>query len=186
MVPEYAFLSDAIRVIDIPDITKGRILRVLMNADREEAIGLFAERSTPVMTVDQAGDTQANDRDEHWRWRLRMAERIGAQLDPSRFGVKAFYVLGSSKNATAGPASDIDLLIHFEGTRKQRKDLDIWLEGWSICLAEQNYLRTGYRSDGLLDIHIVTGEEIARRSDFAVKIGAITDPARQLPLKGQG
>ncbi len=185
VLPEYSFLSDAIRVIDIPDITEGRILRILMNADREEAMGLFAERSTPVRTVDQAGDTQINDRDEHWRWRLRMAERIGGRLDPSRFGVKAFYVLGSSKNATAGPASDLDLLIHFEGTEKQRKDLDIWLEGWSICLAEQNYLRTGYSSDGLLDIHIVTDEEIARRSDFAVKIGAITDPARQLPLKGQ-
>jgi len=47
---------------------------------------------------------------EHWRWRYRMAERIAARLDPRRFGVKGFYLIGSTKNATAGAASDIDLL----------------------------------------------------------------------------
>ena len=44
-----------------------------------------------------------------------------------------------------------------------------------------NYLKTGYASDGLLDIHIVTDQDIANKTSFAVKIGSITDPA--LPLK---
>ena len=44
-----------------------------------------------------------------------MAERIAADLDAERFGVEALYVFGSVKNATAGPGSDIDLLIHVEG-----------------------------------------------------------------------
>jgi pyruvate,water dikinase len=47
---------------------------------------------------------------------LRMAEHVAARLDPDRFGVVGFYVFGSVKNATAGPASDIDVLIHFCGT----------------------------------------------------------------------
>ena len=47
-------------------------------------------------------------------------------------------------------------------------------------MAEMNYLRTGFRSKGLLDVHIVTDEDIARRDSFAVKIGAITDAARPL------
>ena len=40
---------------------------------------------------------------------LRMAERIARAIDAERYGVKAMYVIGSTKNATAGPSSDIDL-----------------------------------------------------------------------------
>ena len=54
-----------------------------------------------------------------------MVKQVAKKLDPQRFGVKAFYVFGSTKNATAGPQSDIDVLIHFNGTTRQRKDL--WL-----------------------------------------------------------
>ena len=114
-----------------------------------------------------------------------MAERMAVLLDPERFGVKAMYVFGSTKNATAGPGSDIDLLIHFQGNDEQKRELAIWLEGWSLCLAEINYSRTGYKSDGLVDYHLLTDEDIANKTSYAVKIGAITDAARLLPLKGQ-
>lgn len=112
-----------------------------------------------------------------------MAERIASQLDPQRFGVAAMYVVGSTKQGTAGPSSDIDLLIHFRGTGKQRAELLLWLEGWSLCLDEMNHLRTGRRTGGLLDIHIVTDEDIAMKSSYAVKIDSPTDPARPLLLK---
>ncbi|HXY39137.1 MAG TPA: nucleotidyltransferase domain-containing protein, partial [Vicinamibacteria bacterium] len=118
----------------------------------------------------------------HWRWRLRMAQRIAAVLDPARFGVKAAYVFGSTKNGTAGPASDIDLLLHVEKDDGRRHDLELWLAGWSESLAEANYLRTGYRTEGLLDVHYVTDEDIARSDSYASKIGAVTDAARPLPL----
>jgi hypothetical protein len=45
-----------------------------------------------------------------------------------------------------------------------------------------NYLRTGYRSRGLLDIHFLRDEDIEAQTSFAVKIGAVTDPARLLVL----
>jgi hypothetical protein len=99
--------------------------------------------------------------------------------------VKALYVFGSTKNATAGPGSDIDLILHFAGTPAERRELELWLEGWSLCLAEMNFLRTGYRSEGLLDVHLVTDEDVARQTSFAAKIGAITDAARSLQL-GRG
>jgi predicted nucleotidyltransferase len=114
-----------------------------------------------------------------------MAERIGREVDPERFGVRALYVFGSTKNATAGPGSDIDLLVHFVGDDRQRECLTLWLDGWSQCLSEINYLRTGYRTEGLLDLHVVTDEDIAAGTSYAVKIGAVTDPARPLPL-GKG
>jgi len=97
-------------------------------------------------------------------------------------GVAGLYVFGSTKNATAGLKSDIDILVHVRGSERQREELQAWLEGWSLCLDEMNYLRTGYRTGGLLDVHIVTDEDIAQRTSFAVKIGAVTDAARPLPL----
>jgi pyruvate,water dikinase len=96
--------------------------------------------------------------------------------------VKAAYVFGSTKNGTAGPASDIDLLLHVEGDDDRRRELAVWLDGWSQSLAEINYLRTGYRSEGLLDVHFVTDADVARGDSFASKIGAVTDAARPLPL----
>jgi pyruvate,water dikinase len=113
-----------------------------------------------------------------------MAQQLAGSLDPVRFGVKAAYVLGSTKNATAGPASDIDLILHVEPGAARRRELEAWLEGWSQALAEMNYLRTGYSKSGLLDVHFVTDEDIAGGSSFAAKIGAVTDAARPLPLGG--
>ena len=112
-----------------------------------------------------------------------MAEHIASRLDSQRFGVKGLYVFGSTKNATAGPGSDIDMLVHFQGIESQREELMLWLEGWSLCLDEMNYLQTGYKTGGLLDVHLVTDEDIANKTSYAVKIGAITDAARPLPLQ---
>jgi len=120
---------------------------------------------------------------EQWRWRMRVAERIAEELDPERFGVEAMYVIGSTKNATATAASDIDLLVHFRGTEAQKRELLAWFDGWSLSLTEMNYMRTGIRSERLLDIHIVTDDEIERKSSYAVKIGAVTDAARPLNLR---
>ena len=132
-----------------------------------------------------SGDITPADED-HWRWRLAMAERIAERLDAQRYGVTSIYVFGSTKNATAGPASDIDLLVHDRGDESRRTALATWLDGWSAALAELNYLRTGYRVDGLLDVHYVTDDDIARQTSYAAKIGAVTDAARRLPLGGAG
>jgi pyruvate,water dikinase len=183
LLPEFAHLEDTLRVIDVPLQTGGLILRVLMNADLDQAVGFLSARQPRGRHPEEGIDTVDRGTDEHWRWRFRMAQKVAAELEPQRFGVKAFYVFGSTKNATAGPASDIDVLLHFQGSPQQESDLLLWLEGWSRCLSEMNFLRTGYRTDGLLDIHLVTDKDIVERSSYAVKIDAITDPARKLPMK---
>lgn len=191
LLPEYAYLEDTLRVIDVPEATDGKILRILMNADLDEAVGLLGAPDAQT----QAGALPTSPRvspeitdlptEEHWRWRLGMVEQIAARLDPDRFGVAGFWVLGSTKNATAGPGSDIDLLVHFRGDDQQRSELLIWLEGWSLSLAQMNFLRTGYRTKELLDVHLITDEDIERQSSYAVKISAVTDAARPLLMKGQ-
>jgi predicted nucleotidyltransferase len=183
LCPECAELDKVIRVIDVPGAADGRILRVLMNADLEEAVALLAPPGVRPEAVAETGASPARAGDDHWRWRLQMAERIAAELDGDRFGVVAFFVFGSVKNATAGPGSDIDLLIHFRGTPEQRAALEGWLDGWSLALGEMNRRRCGYPTRHLLDVHLVTDAEIAARSSFAVKIGAVTDAARRLPIR---
>ncbi|MBI3477218.1 MAG: pyruvate, phosphate dikinase [Acidobacteria bacterium] len=183
MMPDFAHLADVLHVIDVPRDTHGMVLRVVMNADLDQAVAFLAPAQQRDGSIAPRVESLDRSGEEHWRWRFRMAQRIAAQLDGTKFGVKAFYLIGSTKNATAGPASDIDLLLHFQGTEGQEGELQLWLEGWSRCLGEINFLRTGYRSDGLLDVHLVTDKDIAERSSFAVKIDAITDPARKFPLK---
>ena len=115
-------IGRVVRVIDVPGVTDGQVLRVLMNADLDEAVGMLAAPGQSVVGVrEEVARRGAAPAEDHWRWRLRMAERIAEQLDAERFGVKALYVFGSTKNATAGPGSDIDLLVHFRGTPEQRR-----------------------------------------------------------------
>ncbi len=182
VLPEFAYLLDTIHLIDIPAITEGRVMQILMNADLGESIGLLTQprvTGEPVELLRRASEQHA---DIYWPWRLRMAEYIASQIDTDRMGVKGFYIFGSTKTGTAGPGSDIDLLVHFEGTEVQRDLLTAWFNAWSLCLDQMNYLQTGYRSGGLLDVHIITDEDIERKTSYAVKIGAVTDAARPLPL----
>jgi len=182
LVPEFAHLADVVRVVDVEKSSEGLVLRILMNADLQEAVALLATPGSPELPASPRGAPPGRQSEEHWRWRMRFAQKIASELDGERYGVKGFYVFGSTKNGTAGPGSDIDVIVHVAGTPEQRQGLEQWLDGWSLCLAEMNYLRTGYRAERLLDVHYVTDEDIARRSDYATKIGAVTDAARPLPL----
>jgi len=181
LVPEYKHLSDTVKVIDVTHATDGQILRVLINAELEEAIAFLDEpKATKVTSLDTSEYIEWQP-SNYWQWRYKMAEKMAELIPAEIFGVKGFYIFGSSKNANAGPASDIDLLIHIE-ENSDREKLNWWFDGWSQCLSELNYLKTGYTSEGLLDIHYVTDEDIEKRTSFASKIGAITDPAKQLKI----
>lgn len=184
LLPAYGYLEDVIRVIDVADVTDGKVLKLAMNADLEEALAYLTSPSgsqqESVKAEENLNYNEPFADDRFWRWRFYMAERVAERMDLQRFGVKSIYLIGSTNNGTAGPGSDIDLLIHFQGSQFQQDELLKWLEGWSHCLAEMNYLETGYSSEGLLDVHIITDEDIERKTSFAVKIGSVTEPAYQL------
>lgn len=184
IMPDYAPLAEVIRVIDIPTQSNGQVLNIYMNANIPEAQAIL---SAPTGITDHGYFNNrtvhsAHRDDIHWRWRMQAVSDLAAQLDPQRFGVIACYLFGSAKNATAGPASDIDLLIHFRGSQEQRVDLMSWLEGWSLSLSYTNYIQTGYATKGLLDVHLVSDEDIKHRRGHAARIGATSDPARLLKV----
>jgi hypothetical protein len=164
------------------------VLRVLMNGELDQAMGLLgnAEGASGVEILEPVSASTAiaaESSDNHWQWRSHMAQCIGEQLDAERFGVKALYLLGSAKNTVAGPDADIDLLVHVGDDPERRRELELWLDGWSRALAEVNFLRTGRRSEGLLDVRCVGDREVALGIGVASKIGAVTDPARLLACR---
>ena len=184
ILPDYANLAEVIKVIDVVGVTSGDYLKVLMNAEARQAVGLLGR---PGKEVESASAVyfkaqKTSPADDHVRWRERYAERIAARLDSERFGVQAMYLIGSVKDRTAGPKSDIDLLIHFRGSDDQRRDLLSWLDGWSQSLSEINYQKTGTRTKELLDVHIITDKDIEKRSSYAAKIGSASGAARPLTL----
>ncbi len=184
VLPEFTSLADTVHLIDIPETTGGQVLQILMNAELNEALGILADPSTTVeQTEHELVDLYEPQPDNFWRWRQEMARLLASQVDSARFGVEGFYVFGSTKNASAGMGSDIDILVHFRGSAEQREALLLWLEGWSLCLDEINFIKTGYRAGGLIDIHIVTDEDIKNETSFAIKIGAVTDAALRLSMK---
>lgn len=123
----------------------------------------------------------AYESDEHWIWRYQIAEKIAAAMDFELFGVEAVYIIGSTKNASAGPCSDIDLLIHFTGSETQRQRLESWLEGWGMGLAELNRIKTGCATEGsLVDFHLITNEDIRSKTSYAVMIGSVDNSAHLL------
>ena len=179
--PDFADLSNVIYVTDIRKEYDGKVLKVLMNEDINQAIAFFSEPSSQENSFDIY--SQSNFvKEDFWSWRFSMAENIAANLNPDLFGVKAIYLIGSTKNATAGPMSDIDLLIHITDDKDKKELLSIWLDGWSRCLSRLNFLRTGYKTEKLLDIHYITDYDIDKKTSMASKINAVTDAARKLTI----
>ena len=183
LLPTMAHLADTVKVVDVAREAGGLVLRVLMNAEAEQAVAFLSppRPATPGAAEGVfAAEVPVRAAEDHARWRARMARRIAANLDRERFGVVGLYLIGSAKHETGGAGSDIDLLVHMRGTDRQRADLELWMEAWSQALAEMNYLRSGQKVDGLVDAHIITDEDIARGDSYASKIDAPTDPAKKL------
>jgi hypothetical protein len=182
ILPSYSFLSSVIHVIEVPQVADGMILRVLMNADESKAAGILFPKSTADFTQEDIVNHMEDSGKEHWRWRMYMAEKIASQLEPERFNVKALYVMGSTKNNTAQPGSDIDLLVHFEGTNRQKKEIENWFEGWSLALDEMNYLRTGYKAGGLLDVHFIDQDGLDQNQKTFTQYDLESGCCKELPL----
>ena len=184
ILPDFSYLEKVIRVIDVKKVTDGKILKILMNSDLDRAIAVLSKDKTPEITSKAKEAYFFDDRQEkedHSGWRFHMAEKIASSLEAEKYGVKGIYIFGSAKNGTAGPGSGIDLIVHTSG--EHEKDLSLWFQGWSLCLSELNFLRTGHETEGLLDIYMITDEDIKEGKGVAVKIGAVTDAAKPLLLK---
>lgn len=122
------------------------------------------------------------DSDHHWRWRKKMAEALTELISFSYYGIHHVYLIGSVKDAKAGPKSDIDLLIHVTDDPDKEQLLKEWISGWGYALAQINYEKTGYWVDGsLIDLHLIHTAEIQNKTNsYASMIGSFHNSARLL------
>jgi predicted nucleotidyltransferase len=183
LLSEFAYLEDVIKVIDVPQSSKGSVLKIFMNSDFDTAMGALIIPSGETSHEFEAREIIEINMADYWVWRFKMAEKIASEVDPERFGVKGIYLFGSTKNSTSGPGSDIDLIVHIDSAKCDKAILTHWFEGWGLALSEMNYLKTGYRAESLLDIHFITDEDVKNKSDYAQKIFSSSDNARQLKMK---
>ena len=158
--------NDIVRVIRVADIADGGTLSVVMDGDAGKALAYLVPP-------------------DHWVWRMEKVNELAAELDAEVMGVHGLYVVGSTKDGTAGPASDIDLIVHFRGTEQQRYGLIGWLEDRGKKLAEENAERTGYQTGDLLDVHIITDEDLEKGTSWASHVTSRYNKAKKIEI-GKG
>ncbi|TAL69682.1 MAG: pyruvate, phosphate dikinase [Bacteroidetes bacterium] len=166
ILPESSYLADTIKIINIPEVTNGLVLRLLMNADEEEAVAILTQPSAIPIYNTSTLLQKENLFNEPLHWRLHIADLIASKLDEKLFGVKAVYLFGTVFNLAAGANSDIDLLVHFTGNNEQRERVWAWFEGWNHSLSEINYIQSGYKLPNILDIHIATDKDIEEKEYY--------------------
>jgi predicted nucleotidyltransferase len=114
---------------------------------------------------------------------MQKVEEIAEALDPELYCIESVYLIGSTKDGSAGPASDIDLLVHFRGTEEQKEKLQAWFEEWGKKLDEENLQRTGIKTGGLLDVHIITDDDIKKKTSWASHITSPYMSVKKIQLK---
>lgn len=183
-LPEYGHIANVLRVINVSESTGGNVVRVLFNSDSGIAMGLVTDSSSSQLYSAESGSAIKSESyyDEPLQWRKRMAENMALKLDAERFGVKGIYLFGTVYNETAGPNSDIDLLIHFEGTDEQRKELDTWFEGWNLCLSQINYNRSGYYVEKFLDITYISESQFKDRKYYSDLMNPANHSSKKLSM----
>ena len=164
VLPAYKNFEDVVRLVKISDIIPGGTLSVVMDGEANEALAYLKPA-------------------DHLTWRTQKIEEIAQALDPELYGIQEMYLIGSTKDGSPGPTSDIDLLVHFKGTDEQKDKLMVWFDDWGKKLAKENKERTGFDSDGLLDVHIITDEDIKKKSSWASHITSPYQTVRKISLK---
>ena len=166
LLPKYKQLASVVKVIAVADIANGGTLSVAMDGESNKAMAFLVPT-------------------EHWVWRMNKVEELAQKLNPDRYGVIAMYVFGSTQEGTAGPFSDIDLLIHQRGTEDQREDLLAWFREQEEDIIKEYKQRTGKKADELLDVHIITDEDIKENSSWAAHLNSISGSIKKIPLDSQ-
>ncbi|MGA1866512.1 MAG: nucleotidyltransferase domain-containing protein, partial [Thermoplasmatota archaeon] len=158
-----AEISNVVKLIRTSDLSGGGSMTVVMDGERGEALAYL---TSP----------------DHTSWRQRKIEEILSDMDAKALGVEAIYLVGSVKENSAGPASDIDLIVLFNGNQTQYGRLEDFMQDWSERIDEENFQRTGIRTGGLIDLHVVTHQDLAEKTSWASHIRSIYNPARKLPI----
>lgn len=171
--PGDAALAGVLRVIDVPRASGGSVLRVLMSAERETAVGVLA---APVEARGVGAVAALDPQQEARRFRLRMAEALAAALDRERLGVAALARLEPLRESTDASPSPLELVVGMRAGA-QEAEARLWLEGFVASMAAAERQRTG-RDPGAMpcDFRFVRVGGGEARGELARALGV--SPAR--------
>jgi predicted nucleotidyltransferase len=155
-----------VKLVKTSDLLEGGALSVIMDGDTNEALAFLKPP-------------------DHWSWRMQKVEELAENLDSEAYGIESVYLIGSTKTGAAGPASDIDLIVYFKGTEEQKDMLMRWFEEQGRKLAKENKERTGIETEDLLDVHIITDEDIKNKNSWATHITSPYASVKKLSLKNK-
>ncbi len=134
------------------------------------------------------GQRLSSSNHAQWQWREKIVTAMIERFDGDRFGDTQFYLTSGVEREPTGHGSQIDLHLCHLGTQQQREQLEVWLEGWSLSIAEIARIQTGELfPNGILNIHWMDAPPNSQRSPQLRKMGeANAEPTEtQPPPKAQ-
>ncbi len=164
VAPDFKKYDEVVKLVKTSELEDGGSLSVIMDGETNEALAFL---NPP----------------DHWSWRMQKVEEIAKDLDPDTYGIEALYLVGSTKTGDAGPASDIDLIVHFKGTEEQKDHLTEWFDERGKEIAKENNKRTGIKEKNLLDVHFVTDKDIENKTSWATHITSPYMSVRKINIK---
>lgn len=167
----YYNLSNVLKVINVQKETNGKILRILANGDLNLAVGFFIESQTsPIYFLSSKKEQTELQLEEPWEKRWKFVEKMVDALNFNKYGIRAIYLFGTVYNRTAKESSDIDLLVHYDGSHENLIALKAWFEPWNYLLQEIIFTTTGFRLKRALDVHYITDGECNEQNYYFVEI----------------
>jgi len=166
ILPHYKKYERIIRVVNTNDIFGEGTMEIIMDGEANEAIGYLKPP-------------------DHWNWRMQKVNEIAEKLDPEIYGIEALFLIGSTKTGEAGPGSDIDLIVHFKGTEEQKEKLLNWFEEKGKIIDEENKRRTGIETGNLLDVHLITDNDINKKTSWATHVINPYSKVKKIKLKNE-
>lgn len=167
IVPEMNHLSKIIKVISLSESFAGKRMRILMNADKNEAVAFLIEPSMKLQTASNQYDFGMKQKTDATKIRMEIAQKIASQIDSKKLGIKSVYLFGTVFYQNAGANSDIDLLVHYDGKEEHRKEMEIWFDAWNLSMTEMLFNQTGVRIEKLLDVFYVSNQDLKENDYFA-------------------
>lgn len=167
LLPDFAYLADTLKVININNSGKGNVMRVLMNADENYAVGFLSNSQASADYNPGINSGIIRDTSNIDIWKKEAAEAISAECDYDKFGVLGFYLVGTVFNQISKPEADIDLIIYVKNKNSRHTELLLeWLNGWDKALIGWYHSQYGYKLSKLLDVKIIDNENLKIRPDL--------------------
>ncbi len=181
LLPDFRHIEGVLKVINIPESYKGRRLRVLLNADKNEAVAFLAT-SKFKLKRNNKNNYEKDIHQEPWELRMEIAERIAQYTKKGKYGLIAIYLFGTVFHKSASPGSDIDLLVHYDGKPENLEKLKIWFDAWNLSLSEMIFNQTGLRLNHFLDVIYITNDDLLENEYYADLIDISKNNSKKLKL----